>query len=178
MNLGYTSLLVDVHSTQCVKSFNRSVHSALLGKNFEQNNHVETLSTRFLNTVWYSKSIHIAFQNFIFFPFYAILNFVSIRVRLIFFSQGTTDWRSEGRAIESLMQDQKQQQVAKILWLMSQLLNVLSDVYRKLIICPCQEGYIKDLPRSGRPRVTSLRQDRQYVSHICSYSPTCHWNCP
>ena len=79
------------------------------------------------------------------FHFYAILNFFSIMVRL-------TDVQ-RGRAVALLMQGQRQQQVANDFGV-----NV-STIER--LVRPLREtGHLADWLRSGRPRVTSRRQDR------------------
>ena len=79
------------------------------------------------------------------FHFYATLNFFSVMVRL-------TDVQ-RGRAIVLLMQGQRQQQVANHFGV-----NVSTIV--RLVTRLRQTGHLADRPRSGRPRVTSRRQDR------------------
>ena len=79
------------------------------------------------------------------FHFYATLNFFSIKVRL-------TDVQ-RGRAIALLMQGQRQQQVANHFGVN---ISTIERIVRRLR----ETGHLADRPRSGRPRVTSRRQDR------------------
>ena len=79
------------------------------------------------------------------FHFYATLNFFSIMVRL-------TDVQ-RGRAIALLMQGQSQQQVANHF-------GVNVSTIERLVRRLRETGHLADRPRSGRPRVTSRRQDR------------------
>ena len=79
------------------------------------------------------------------FHFYATLNFFSIMVRL-------TDVQ-RGRAIALLMQGQRQQQVANHF-------GVNVSTIERLVRRLRETGHLADRPRSGRPRVTSRRQDR------------------
>ena len=85
-----------------------------------------------------------SFTNFSF-HFYATLNFFSIIVRL-------TDVQ-RGRAIALLMQGQRQQQVANHF-------GVNVSTIERLVRRLRETGHLADRPRSGRPRVTSRRQDR------------------
>ena len=79
------------------------------------------------------------------FHFYATLNFFSIMVRL-------TDVQ-RGRAIALLMQGQRQQSVANHFWVN---ISTIERLVRRLR----ETGHLADRQRSGRPRVTSRRQDR------------------
>ena len=79
------------------------------------------------------------------FHFYATLNFFSTMVRL-------TDVQ-RGRAIALLMQGQRQQQVANHF-------GVNVSTIERLVRRLRETGHLADRPRSGRPRVTSRRQDR------------------
>ena len=79
------------------------------------------------------------------FHFYATLNCFSIMVRL-------TDVQ-RGRAIALLMQGQRQQQVANHF-------GVNVSKIERLVRRLRETGHLADRPRSGRPRVTSRRQDR------------------
>ena len=79
------------------------------------------------------------------FHFYATLNFFSIIVRF-------TDVQ-RGRAIALLMQGQRQQQVANHF-------GVNVSTIERLVRRLRETGHLADRPRSGRPRVTSRRQDR------------------
>ena len=79
------------------------------------------------------------------FHFYATLNFFSIMVRL-------TDVQ-RGRAIALLMQGQRQQQVVN-----HSGVNVSTT--ERLVRRLRETGHLADRPGSGRPRVTSRRQDR------------------
>lgn len=137
MNRGYTSLSVDVRTLQCVKSFNHAVHSALYGKcvmtkTLCKTSMLQIFSTRFLYTVWYTSTIHIAFRylNRFFLSFYTTLNFFSVTIRL-------TDVQRSQVVADAI-----------ILGLMCQLLGLR------------ETGRLADRPRSGRPRLTSLHQDR------------------
>ena len=87
-----------------------------------------------------------------FFSFLRSLNFFSIMVRL-------TDVR-RGRAIALLMQGQRQQQVANHF-------GVNVSTIERLVRRLRETGHLADRPRSGRPCVTSRRQDRKSVWHIC-----------
>ena len=58
-----------------------------------------------------------------------------------------------GRAIALLMQDQRQQQVANHF-------GVNVSTIERLVRRLRETGHLADRPRSGRPRVTSRRQDR------------------
>ena len=118
-------------------------------KNFVQNKHVETFSTRFPHTIWYTSTINIAFR-FVYFFFLFILAltlnfFSSIMVRL--------NDVQRGRAIELLLQGQRQQQVANHF-------GVNVSTIERLVRRLRGTGRLADRPRSGRPRVTSRRQDR------------------
>ena len=79
------------------------------------------------------------------FHFYATLNFFPIMVRL-------TDVQ-RGRAIALLMQGQRQQQVANHF-------GVNVSTIERLVRRLRETGHLADRPRSGRPCVTSRRQDR------------------
>ena len=80
------------------------------------------------------------------FHFYATLNFFFlIMVRF-------TDVQ-RGRAIALLMQGQRQQQVANHF-------GVNVSTIERLVRRLRETGHLADRPRSGRPRVTSRRQDR------------------
>ena len=82
------------------------------------------------------------------FHFYATLNFFSIMVRL-------TDVQ-RGRAIALLMQGQRQQQVANHFGVTCNV-STIERLVRRLR----ETGrHLADRPLSGRPRVTSRRQDR------------------
>ena len=85
-----------------------------------------------------------SFTNFSF-HIYATLNFFSIIIRL-------TDVQ-RGRARALLMQGQRQQQVANHFWVN---VSTIERLVRRLR----ETGHLADRPRSGRPRVTSRRQDR------------------
>ena len=95
------------------------------------------------------------------FHFYATLNFFSIMIRL-------TDVQ-RSRAIALLMQGQRQQQVANhfgvnvstIERLVRRLhFGVNVSTIERLVRRLRETGHLADRPRSGRPRVTSRRQDR------------------
>ena len=79
------------------------------------------------------------------FHFYATLNFFSIMVRL-------TDVQ-KGRAIALLMQGQRQQQVANHF-------GVNVSTTERLVRRLRETGHLADRLWSGRPRMTSRRQDR------------------
>ena len=119
--------LVDVLSTQCVKSFNHALHSALHGQYGKPTFRAKQAC---LNLQHKISSHHLVHFNdtqrssillpIFSFHFYATLNFFSIMVLF-------TDVQ-RGRAIALLMQDQRQQQVANHFGLTSQQLNILLDV--------------------------------------------------
>ena len=79
------------------------------------------------------------------FIFTLLWTFFSIMVRL-------TDVQ-RGRAIALLMQDQRQKQVANHF-------GVNVSTIERLVRRLRETGHLADRPRSGRPRVTSRRQDR------------------
>ena len=111
--------------------------------------------------------------------FYATLNFFSIMVRL-------TDVQ-RGRAIALLMQGQRQQQVANHFGVnvstmqgqrQQQVANhfgVNVSTIERLVRRLRETGHLADRPRSGRPRVTSRRQDRTIrLAHLrnCNLTAT------
>ena len=144
--------LVDVLSTQCVKSFNRALHTALHGQYGKPKCRAKQT---FLNLQHKISSHHLVHFNDtqcssillpIFpFHFYATLNFFSIMVRL-------TDVQ-RGRAIALLMQGQRQQQVANHF-------GVNVSTIERLVRRLRETGHLADRPRSGCPGVTSRRQYR------------------
>ena len=141
--------LVDVLSTQCVKSFSRALHSALHGQygkpKFRAKQACLNLQHKTpFDTLQQYTTLFDSFTDFSF-HFYATLNFFSIMVRL-------TDVQ-RGRAIALLMQGQRQQQVANHFGV-----NVSTN--ERLVRRLRETGHLADRPRSGRPRVTSRRQDR------------------
>ena len=86
------------------------------------------------------------------FHFYATLNFFSIMVRLIDVQRG--------RAIALLMQGQRQQQVANHFGVN---VSTIECLVRRLR----ETEHLADRPWSGRPRVTSRRQDRTiHLAHL------------
>ena len=100
------------------------------------------------HTIWYTSTIHNALRFFyrFFFSFLRYFElFFSIMVRL-------TDVL-RGRAIALLMQGQRQQQVANHF-------GVNVSTIERLVRRLRETGHLADRPRSGRPRVTSRRQDR------------------
>ena len=115
--------LVDVLSTQCVKSFNRALHSALHGQYGKPKFRAKQACLNPQHTIWYTSTIHNALRFFyrFFFPFLRYFElFFSIMVRL-------TDVQ-RGRAIALLMQDQRQQQVANHFGVNVSTIEVLLDV--------------------------------------------------
>ena len=144
--------LVDVLSTQCVKSFNRALHSALHGQYGKPKFRAKQAC---LNLQHKISSHHLVHFNdtqrssillpIFSFHFYATLNFFSIMVRL-------TDVQ-RGRAIALLMQGQRQQQVTNHF-------GVNVSTIERLVRRLRETGHLADRPRSGRPRLTSRRQDR------------------
>ena len=64
-----------------------------------------------------------------------------------------------GQANEILMQGQLQNQVARHF-------GVNVSTIKRLVRRLRETGRLADRPRSGRPRVTSRRQDRYIVSHV------------
>ena len=75
-----------------------------------------------------------------------------------------------GRAIALLMQGQRQQQVANHF-------GVNVSTIERLVRRLRETGHLADRPRSGRPRVTSRRQDRTSGTFAES-SSHCYRNCP
>ena len=153
--------LVDVLSTQCVKSFNRALHSALHAirkakiscKTSMFKHSAQDFFTPF-GTLQRYTTLFDTFTDFSF-HFYATLNFFSIMVRL-------TDVQ-RGRAIALLMQGQRQQQVANHF-------GVNVSTIERLVRRLRETGHLADRPRSGRPRVTS--------GTFAESSSHCHRNCP
>ena len=141
--------LVDVLSTQCMKSFNRALHSALHGQYGKPIScKTSMFQHKISHTIWYTSTIHNALRFFyrFFFSFLRYFElFFSIMVRL-------TDVQ-RGRAIALLMQGQRQQQVANHF-------GVNVSTIERLVRRLRKTGHLPDRPRSGRPRVTSRRQDR------------------
>ena len=157
--------LVDVLSTQCVKSFNRALHSALHGQYGKPNfrakqaclNCQHKISSHHLVHFNDNTTLFDSFTDFSF-HFYATLNFFSIMVRL-------TDVQ-RGRAIALLMQGQRQQQVANHF-------GVNVSTIERLVRRLRETGHLADRPRSGRPRVTSRRQDRTIrLAHLRNHHLT------
>ena len=138
--------LVDVLSTQYVKSFNRALHSALHGQygkpkfRAKQASSAQDFLTPF-GTLQRYTTLFDSFTEFSF-HFYAALNFFSIMTDV-----------QRGRAIALLMQGQRQQQVANHF-------GVNVSTIERLVRRLRETGHLADRPRSGRPRVTSRRQDR------------------
>ena len=133
--------LVDVLSTQCVKSFNRALHSALHGQygkpKFRAKQACLNLQHKISSLQRYT-TLFDSLTDFSF-HFYDTLNFFSIIVRL-------TDVQ-RGRAIALLMQGQRQQQVANHF-------GVNVSTIERLVRRLRETGHLADRPRSGRPRVT------------------------
>ena len=117
-------------------------------QNFVQNKHVQTFSTRFPHTIWYTSTIHNALRFFYRF-FFSFLRYFEL-----FFNHGTIDWLTQrGTAIALLMQGQRQQQVANHF-------GVNVSTIERLVRRLRETGHLADRPRSARPRVTSRHQDR------------------
>ena len=78
-----------------------------------------------------------------------------------------------GRAIALLMQGQRQQLVANHF-------GVNVSTIERLVRRLRETGHLADRPRSGRPRVTSRRQDRQDnpSGTFAESSSHCYRNCP
>ena len=71
-----------------------------------------------------------------------------------------------GRAVALLMQSQRQQQVANHFGVNVSTIDCLVRRLR-------ETGHLADRPRSGRPRVTSRRQDRTIrLAHLRNRHPT------
>ena len=121
--------LVDVLSTQCVKSFNRALHSALHGQYGKPKFRAKQACLNLQHKISSHHLVHFNdtqrttlfdfFTDFSF-HFYATLNIFSIMVRL-------TDVQ-RGRAIALLMRVRGNSKLPIILGLTSQQLNVLLDV--------------------------------------------------
>ena len=116
--------------------------------------------TPFGTLQWYTMLFD-SFTDFSF-HFYATLNFFSIMVRL-------TDVQ-RGRAIVLLMQGQRQQQVANHF-------GVNVSTIERLVRRLRETGHLADWPRSGRPHVTTSRQDNPSGTFAES-SSHCYRNCP
>ena len=151
VNHGYTSLwsMCYIPSVWNHSTVHYTVHCTdnTESQNFVQNKRVKTFSTRFPHTIWYTSTIHNALRFFyrFFFSFLRYFELFSIMVRL-------TDVQS-GRAIALLMQGQRQHQV-------SNHFGVNVSTIERLVRRLRETGHLADRPRSGRPRVTSRRQDR------------------
>ena len=150
--------LVDVLSTQCVKSFNRALHSALHGQYWQPKFRAKQACLNLQHkisshhgTLQRYTTLSDSFTDFSF-HFYATLNFLSTMVRL-------TDVQ-RGRAIALLMQGQRQQQV-------DNHFGVNVSTIERLVRRLRETGHLADRPRSGRPRVTSRRHDRTIRLAIC-----------
>ena len=139
-------------STQCVKSFNRALHSALHGQYGKSKFRAKQACLNLQHKISSHYLVHFdSFTDFSF-HFYATLNLFSIMVRL-------TDVQ-RGRAIALLMQGQRQQQVANHF-------GVNVSTIERLVRRLRETGHLADRPRSGRPRVTSRRQDRKIrLAHL------------
>ena len=150
--------LVDVLSTQCVKSFNRALHSALHGQYGKPKFHAKQAC---LNLQHKISSHHLVHFNDtqrssillpIFFSFLHYFELFSIMLRL-------TDVQ-RGRAIALLMQGQRQQQVANHFGVN---VSTIEHLVRRLR----ETGLLADRPRSGRPRVMSRSQNRTiHLAHL------------
>ena len=165
--------LVDVLSTQCVKSFNRALHSALHGQYGKPKFRAKQACLNLQHKISSHHFVHfndtqrssILLPIFLFI-FTLLWTFFSILVRL-------TDVQ-RGRAIALLMQGQRQQQVANHFGV-----NVSTiELVRRLRGGGGGggAGHLADRPRSGRPRVTS-RQDNPSGTFAES-SSHCYRNCP
>ena len=133
-------------STQCVKSFNSALHSAMHGQYGKPKFRAKQACLNLQHKISSHHLVHFttlfdSFTDFSF-HFYATLNFFSIMVRL-------TDVQ-RGRAIALLMQGQRQQQVASHF-------GVNVSTIERLVRRLRETGHLADRPRSGRPRVTSRR---------------------
>ena len=143
---------VDVLSTQCVKSFNRALHSALHGQYGKPNFRAKQACLNLQHKISSHHLVHfndtqrssILLPIFLFI-FTLLWTFFSIIVRL-------TDVQ-RGRAIALLMQGQRQQQVVNDL-------GVNVSTIERLVRRLRETGHLADRPRSGRPRVTSRRRGR------------------
>ena len=137
--------LVDVLSTQCVKSFNRALHSALHGQYRKPKFRAKQACLNLQHKISSHHLVHfnntqrssiLLFTDFSF-HFYATLNFFSIMVRL-------TDVQ-RGRTIALLMQGQRQQQVTNHF-------GVNVSTIERLVRHLRETGQLADRPRSGRNR--------------------------
>ena len=138
-----------VLSTQCVKSFNRALHSALHGQYGKPKFRAKQACLNLQHKISSHQLVHFNdtqrfYRFFLSFLRYFEL-FFSIMVRL-------TDVQRV-RAIALLMQGQRQQQVANHFGVN---VSTIESLVRRLR----ETGHLADRPRSGRPRVTSRRQDR------------------
>ena len=144
--------LVDVLSTQCVKSFNRALHSALQGQYGKPKFCAKQACLNLQHKISSHHLVHFndTQRSSILLPIFLLIftllwTFFSIMVRL-------TDVQ-RGRAIALLMQGQRQQQAANHF-------GVNISTIEHLVRCLRETGHLADRPRSGRPRMTSRRQDR------------------
>ena len=139
--------LVDVLTTQCVKSFNHALPQCIAqtirkAKISCKTSMFKPSAQDFLTpfgTLQRYTTLFDSFTDFSF-HFYATLNFFSIMVRL-------TDVQ-RGRAIALLMQGQRQQQVANHF-------GVNVSTIERLVRRLRETGHLADRPRSGHPRVRS-----------------------
>ena len=141
---------IRVLSTQCVKSFNRALHSALHGQYGKPKFRAKQAC---LNLQYKISSHHLVHFNdtqcsSILLPIFLFI----FTLLWTFFNHGTIDWCQRGRAIALLMQGQRQQQVANHF-------GVNVSTIERLVRRLRETGHLADRPRSGRPRVTSRRQD-------------------
>ena len=90
-------------------------------------------------------------------------NFVTVEVLLVMVRLTEVQ---RGQAIALLMQGQRQQQVARHY---SEHVSTIEHLVRRLR----ETGWVADRPRSGRPRVTSQRQDRAIrLAHLRNHHLT------
>ena len=142
--------LVDVLSTQCVKSLNRALHSALHGQYGKLKFRAKQAC---LNLQHKISSHHLEHFNDTHRSSILLPIFLFIFTLLWTFFQSWYDWLMRGRAIALLMQGQRQQQVANHF-------GVNVSTIERLVRRLRETGHLADRPRSGRPRMTSRRQDR------------------
>ena len=131
-------------STQCVKSFNRALHSALHGQYGQPKFRAKQACLNLQHKISWHHLVHFndTQRSSTFTDFSFHLNFFSIMVRL-------TDVQ-RGRAIALLMQGQRQQQVANHF-------GVNVSTIERLVRRLRETGHLADRPRSG---LLKGRQDR------------------
>ena len=161
--------LVDVLSTQCVKSFNRALHSAFHGQYGKPKFRAKQACLNFQHKISSHHLVHfndtqrssILLPIFLFI-FTLLWTFFSVMVRL-------TDVQ-RGRAIALLMQGQRQQQVANHF-------GVNVSTIERLVRRLKETGHLADRVWASTRDVATSRQDNPSGTFAES-SSHCYRNCP